>query len=1030
VHATTLNNTAGGSIVATNNNVIVATDLLDNQGGSLGAKGDLDLTATRLANDGGAITGDRSVTVTTSATRLGGMIKSLNDLTLNISGDFTNTGLLSAPRNLTINAANIDNSGTLHADNRLSLTTGNLINTGEISSFDTIINATGTLTNSGLIDGTTTRVTAGTLFNTGRLYGDLLSVGGGTLNNTGIGVIAARDTLNIGAVALNNTAGGLIYAINDINVGGALDAQGRATGTLQSVLNEASKIEAGRDLTVNASTLTNRNVGLVTQQMAEPARGLGDMLQPSGDPNRYPLSRVISYGDFRPRLIVDPQKYGQRATLPPAVQAPAPDCVGAGVDMTCTYFPAVPTYAWNDSVFAQFSVTAMTGPRPVDLVDADAWDTAFLALSSQLDARIADYNAGVNFDNRTIEFEDYTIYRLSSTTSTTQIVNAGVSAEMLSGRDMNFTGAVDNVDSRIVAGRSIFTFGPALRNIGTPSTTTTTYSGTTQFSHVDRCAAGTRECRREDGQVAYNPAPEPAVHGELAIFVYQTNAAGPTTTQAIDRASTIAQGAAAASAAAAAADAVSSKTATIGANVGATVAVASSLQTTVGADVSLLPSQQATALIGASLTGSAQSGVGSLAAAANVLVGLGTPTRIATNLAVPTIQRVTAAGSAERARDVILTLVPRLVPPTNNLFHLHPEPNAAYLVETDPRFTHRQTFLGSDYFLAQLSLDPERSLKRYGDGFYEQSLIDDQVLTLTGRRYLSGYTNTETEFKALMNAGVAYARQYQLTPGVALSAEQMALLTTDIVWLTTQTVTLADGSTQTVLVPELYIRRPAAEDLSTSGALIAANNVHLQTEGDLANSGRIQGNKVTLLSDQDIVNTGTVRGQDLYARAERDLKNLSGLIQGTNADSKINLNAGRDIVLQTQSQTTANADGSSTRSGADRIATVQGGSISFNAARDLIAQGARVNAATDLTAEAGRSIDISALQGSYQLGIADLNGGSKAKGRTGYLNEAATTQTLSSFTAGSNLSLTAQAGDLTLKGSTLDAGNTSLRAVP
>jgi hypothetical protein len=47
---------------------------------------------------------------------------------------------------------------------------------------------------------------------------------------------------------------------------------------------------------------------------------------------------------------------------------------------------------------------------------------------------------------------------------------------------------------------------------------------------------------------------------------------------------------------------------------------------------------------------------------------------VATRVPLPTLQRVTALGSAERARDVILTLVPRLVPPTNSLFHLHPEP--------------------------------------------------------------------------------------------------------------------------------------------------------------------------------------------------------------------------------------------------------------------------------------------------------------------------------------------------------------------
>ncbi len=102
----------------------------------------------------------------------------------------------------------------------------------------------------------------------------------------------------------------------------------------------------------------------------------------------------------------------------------------------------------------------------------------------------------------------------------------------------------------------------------------------------------------------------------------------------------------------------------------------------------------------------------------------------------------------------------------------------------------------SDYFQQALQRDPERQLKRYGDGFTEQQLVNDQILALTGRRFLSGYTATEQEYQALMDAGVAFTQKYQLTPGVALSAEQMALLTTDVVLLTTRSVTLTDGSTQ------------------------------------------------------------------------------------------------------------------------------------------------------------------------------------------------------------------------------------------
>ena len=57
-----------------------------------------------------------------------------------------------------------------------------------------------------------------------------------------------------------------------------------------------------------------------------------------------------------------------------------------------------------------------------------------------------------------------------------------------------------------------------------------------------------------------------------------------------------------------------------------------------------------------------------------------------------------------------------------------------------------------------------------------------------------------------MNAGALFAQQFGLRPGVALSAEQMAQLTSDIVWLVEQTITLPDGTTATVLVPQVYLR--------------------------------------------------------------------------------------------------------------------------------------------------------------------------------------------------------------------------------
>ena len=63
-----------------------------------------------------------------------------------------------------------------------------------------------------------------------------------------------------------------------------------------------------------------------------------------------------------------------------------------------------------------------------------------------------------------------------------------------------------------------------------------------------------------------------------------------------------------------------------------------------------------------------------------------------------------------------------------------------------------------------------------------------------------------------IDGGLASAAQWQLTPGTALTAAQMAALTHDMVWLVSQAVTLPDGSTQRVFVPVVYLARGEAGD--------------------------------------------------------------------------------------------------------------------------------------------------------------------------------------------------------------------------
>lgn len=138
--------------------------------------------------------------------------------------------------------------------------------------------------------------------------------------------------------------------------------------------------------------------------------------------------------------------------------------------------------------------------------------------------------------------------------------------------------------------------------------------------------------------------------------------------------------------------------------------------------------------------------------------------------------------SAKNSRgEVVRTGVGDVLVPSGSLYTVHASSTSHYLVETDPRFTSERTWTGSDYMQNALSPNGDRVLKRLGDGFYEQQLIRNQITSLTGQRYLSGFDDDNARYKSLMDAGIAFAREHNFTPGVALSAEQMALLTSDMV---------------------------------------------------------------------------------------------------------------------------------------------------------------------------------------------------------------------------------------------------------
>ncbi|MBQ9724970.1 MAG: S-layer family protein, partial [Neisseriaceae bacterium] len=189
-------------------------------------------------------------------------------------------------------------------------------------------------------------------------------------------------------------------------------------------------------------------------------------------------------------------------------------------------------------------------------------------------------------------------------------------------------------------------------------------------------------------------------------------------------------------------------------------------------------------------------------------------------------------------------------------------PNAP-LIESDPAFTDYRNWLSGQYMLDRL--DPNNLHKRIGDGYYEQRLINEQVAQLTGYRYLGGYTDDEEQFKALMDNAIAVADDLQLTVGVKLTKDQVNRLTQDIVWYEKQTVSLPNGDSQEVLVPQVYLAK--SHSVIASGANAPRGNLpatknepkqryYTQKDGTtIRTNGEVQmqdGEIVSIKSDGDL----------------------------------------------------------------------------------------------------------------------------------------------------------------------------------
>jgi hypothetical protein len=332
----------------------------------------------------------------------------------------------------------------------------------------------------------------------------------------------------------------------------------------------------------------------------------------------------------------------------------------------------------------------------------------------------------------------------------------------------------------------------------------------------------------------------------------------------------------------------------------------------------------------------------------------------------------------------VRTVAPPTSLPTSALYTLALEATSSYLVNTDDHFVGQRSIISSDYlfellgnkvsigsYTAPTQPDALRFarphsgpshvegfngallLKRLGDAFYEQRLVARQIIDATGQRFIGDYTDNQSQYKALLTAGAAFGKQYGLTVGTALTADQMRHLSSDMVWMVKLDVRLPDGTIQTVLAPQVYLMVQDG-DLKGDGTLIAGRRIKLQADGDIVNAGTIGSRNATVMVARNIRNgaAGRIHGGSVDLFARQDLENIGAQITGDN----VALHAGRDVNLVS---TTVDSIGTNTwRSHLDGLSRVDAGDLHIEAGRDVNMTASSLSARDDASLSARNDINL------------------------------------------------------------------------
>jgi filamentous hemagglutinin len=972
---------------------------LSNASGNLGAGADLNLALASIDNSSGALAASRNVSLNLASLGGNGRVAAGQDLSLSLAGDYTTGGgsEWTANRDLSFNLAGsfTNAAGTsLQAVRNLSINAANISNASgaTINSAGTTLNARGTLDNAGRIEGDTITLSAPTINNTATIIGGALTATAGNfINGADLGqatnnaayqsaLIATTDSLAlyVGGTLLNRDA--TIFTLGNLSM--AADAAGNRS---VAVINSSGDIEADGDIYLAANQFTNQ------------------------------------------RRVFQTEVY----TLTAAEQA------------LNTYVEnAVSRYRYDDSNpdHQQPTVSAGQVVQSGEVSIADAYCNAHWQSNSQ---RCRGFIAG----GGSAQF-----FQSNSSTvvlSQTRLQSTSATSQLLAGGNITISGSVLNDKSTVAAGANLTINGKAGQDDGT-TVRNIAWTPTAQLQQTTEDQVE-YEMKKSGGdwpwtawwtyQTVTTNVEQSLAPGQMPAWMNLT--AGPSANAIMSAGNNVAITAHTIDNTVVGSDGQpvhaviglgsNSGSQAVSGQGGSTVGSVGGASGGGGVALGSAP----TAIGGGSLNVSqGRGGVGgNQAPGAVAQTGTGPKSGSGRPVTVSTAPGGSPTGANPAAPQAVAGLVgpnASVSLPQSGLYTVTSNPSSPYLVETDPRFTNYTQYISSDYLLGKLNIDPAATEKRLGDGFYEERQVLDQIAQLTGRRYLDDNSDALSQYRDLMDAGAQAASAFNLSVGVALTGDQMANLTQDMVWMVNETV---DG--QQVLTPVVYLSAEHAQELAAGGATIAGKNVTLTATGDITNNGTIAASQNATLTASNLLNSGTVSaGGNLSITAAQDILN-GGTI---NAGGNVSLVAGNDVrsgvsvaeQLGAVNLGNPGAPVSSVALGNLQLGSISaGGSLSVSAGRDLSLDTAPVKAGSDLSLAAGRDLTATATTisagGSAQV-LAGRDLSLDATGHTDRLSEQnknsqeVTTHTVSTINAGGAV-VVAAGRDITSQGAQL-GGNT------